>query len=383
MSRILARYVFLSPWHNLLKLGDKQMKKCLVLSLAALSVGTANAQSSITLFGTVDHAVQNVRGDGNGSVTRMVQGGNAPSKLGFRGIEDLGGGLSASFWLEAGLNTDSGSGFTTSTNNQTSGVTGGGGFTFNRRSTVSVAGPFGEVRLGRDYSPSYWAFALVDPFGNLGVGSNFALMGALGTAYGVQTNVRASNSIGYLLPSGLGGFYGQAMYALGENASNAPSGTSDDGRHVGGRVGYGAGPIDLSTAYGRTTLVTGDYIQENIAGSYNFGAFMLTGGVFRSEIKATVLRASNSWTIGAIVPVGASQFKASYTAAKQNAAAGNNDGNMIALGYVYNLSKRTALYGAYSRIDNKGSSILYNQGRAVATPGGTATGVEVGLRHNF
>ena len=76
------------------------------------------------------------------------------SRLGFRGTEDLGGGLNASFWLEAGLNNDNGTGASTSTNNSTStsqaGASGSQGLTFNRRSTVSLASTWGELRLGRD-----------------------------------------------------------------------------------------------------------------------------------------------------------------------------------------------------------------------------------------
>ena len=362
------------------------MKKTFVLCALACAAMGAQAQSSLTLFGVVDTTVQNVRGAGNGHVTRLVQGANASSRLGFRGTEDLGGGMSASFWLEAGVNTDSGAGAATNTNNQASGVTpsaAGGGLVFNRRSTVSLAGGWGELRLGRDFAPSYLTLSAADPFGNVGVGSNFNLLGALGTARGAQTGVRVSNSVGYFLPSNLGGIYGNVMYAMGENPNNSAGGTSSDGRHVGARIGYRAGPFDISGAYGRTKLAAGDYVQADVAGSYDFGFLKLLAGVYREEVRAATTARANSWSVAATAPLGAGLLKASYTATNQNAGAGDNDASLLALGYVYNLSSRTAVFATFSRIDNKGVSVLYNQGRAVSTPGGTATGVDVGLRHAF
>lgn len=362
------------------------MKKLFMLSALACAAMGVQAQSSVTLFGVVDNAVQNVRGAGNGHVTRLVQGANASSRLGFRGTEDLGGGMSASFWVEAGVNTDSGAGAATNTNNQASGVSpaaAGGGLTFNRRSTVSLAGSWGELRLGRDFAPSYLTLSAADPFGNVGVGSNYNLLGALGVAKGAQTGVRVSNSVGYFLPSDLGGIYGNVMYALGENASNAPGGTSSDGRHVGARIGWRAGAFDISGAHGRTTLAAGDYVQTDFAGSYDFGFVKLMAGVYREEVRAAAKGRANSWSVGATAPVGVGLLRASYTSTNQNAEAGNNDAAMIALGYVHNLSKRTAIYTTISLIDNKGAGVLYNQGRAVASPGGNATGMDIGLRHAF
>src|SRR5205085_4846578 len=126
-----------------------------------------SAQSSVALFGIVDAAARHVsnRGPAGGSVTRLHNSGESSSRLGFRGTEDLGGGMSGSFWLEAGLNNDDGTGQTLSTNNQfaapASFAAGGGeagrnarasngtGLVFNRRATVSLAGGLGEIRLGR------------------------------------------------------------------------------------------------------------------------------------------------------------------------------------------------------------------------------------------
>ena len=173
------------------------MKKSLIALAVLAASGAAMAQSSVTLFGIVDATYAY----GSGSVankSQLTNSGYNSSRLGFRGVEDLGGGMSASFWLEAGVNNDNGSGGTTSTNNQgASGVTGGGGLTFNRRSTVSLNGGFGEVRLGRDYTPTFWNHTIYDPFGTNGVGSSVNTFSTLGS--GTTTLVRANNSIGYFL----------------------------------------------------------------------------------------------------------------------------------------------------------------------------------------
>ena len=132
------------------------MKKSL-LALAALTAfaGVASAQSSVTLFGIVDLSARGVD-NGIGTRSTINQDGNSSSRLGFRGVEDLGGGLKAGFWIEGALSADTG--------NAT-------GQTWQRRSTVSLMGGFGEIRLGRDYTPTFWNHTVFDPFGTNGVGS--------------------------------------------------------------------------------------------------------------------------------------------------------------------------------------------------------------------
>lgn len=130
------------------------------------------AQSSITLFGVADAAISHYSVKSvyynsplpslppvaspievGRSQTVLSSGGNASSRLGFRGTEDLGGGLAASFWLEAALNLDTGA---------------VPNLAFSRRSTVSLSGNAGELRLGRDYVPTYWNESVFDPMGAVG-----------------------------------------------------------------------------------------------------------------------------------------------------------------------------------------------------------------------
>ncbi|MDO8755830.1 MAG: porin, partial [Polaromonas sp.] len=227
------------------------MKKSLIAMAILAAAGVASAQSSVTLFGVVDATVAH----GSGSVankTQLTNSGYNSSRLGFRGVEDLGGGLKASFHLEAGVNNDNGSGANTSTNNQSTGSTGGGGLTFNRISTVSLSGGFGDVRLGRYYTPQFWNLTVYDPFGTNGVGTTQTLNSSLGG----PVAVRASNSIGYTTPS-FGGFKVWAAYYMGENLSNAGA-TRNDGRGLAVRLSYDNGPISVALATSKTDYATGN-----------------------------------------------------------------------------------------------------------------------------
>jgi predicted porin len=351
------------------------MKKSL-LALAVLGAfaGAASAQSSVTLFGIVDTSAANISNKTSAGVKTTTQqlrtDGINSSRLGFRGVEDLGGGLKAGFWLEAGVNPDVGT-----TNSKF----------FNRRSTVSLMGGFGEIRLGRDYTPSFWNLTVFDPFGTNGVGSltNLLTQPSATTALngtpltsGATTLVRADNTIGYFLPSGIGGVYGQAQVAAGEGA--------DTNKYVGGRLGYAAGPVDVAVGYGQTGK-TNKFKLLDVGGAFTLGPAKLTGQYVQEKqasVKNTV------YQLGTVVTMGQGELHAAYTHANmEGGAAGtvlasNSDANQIAVGYVYNLSKRTALYGTGSRIKNKGAA-NYTVGGPGSAAGGTSTGVEAGLRHSF
>jgi predicted porin len=381
------------------------MKKSLIALAVMAAAGAASAQSSVTLFGIVDVNYNYIKGDGNGHVSRLTDSGYNSSRLGFRGTEDLGGGMSASFWLEAGLNPDNGTGDATNTNNQVSGtaltgVGGAQGVTFNRRSTVSLAGGWGELRLGRDYVPTFWNLTVFDPFGTNGVGAYTNLAISAGTGVGGQsallTSTRASNSIGYFLPPNLGGFYGQFMYAMGENASNVAAG-KDDGRYIGGRLGFASGPFNVAVAYGQTKFTVGgaavngvspvgaDYRVANIGGQWDFGFGKLLAQWGRDEIRSPVHPKQDTYLIGGLIPVGAGEIRLAWAHAnvKTPISAAVDDADQFAVGYVHNLSKRTAVYATYARVNNKGQGIAFSNGRATTELGGSTDGFDLGIRHSF
>ena len=359
------------------------MKKTL-LALAVLAAsGAAFAQSSVTLFGVVDATLAFGRGDVSNK-QQLTNSGYNSSRLGFKGTEDLGGGLNASFWLEAGLANDDGQGAGTNANNQpvgafdaTSGANapvraGTQGLTFNRRSTVSVAGGFGEVRLGRDYTPNFWNHTVFDPFGTNGVGTQQMAISSIAG----PTLVRASNSVGYFLPGNIGGAYGQVQYYFGENAS---TGTSA-GTGYGLRGGYAAGPINAALAYSRTNQAVGNIATTNIGASYDFGMAQVMGAYNQDKVSASGVT-GKGYVVGVLAPVGAGQIRAAYSSYKTDAA-GTPKTNKLALGYVHNLSKRTALYTTVARTSNSGGASSALNG-ATTNVNGSSTGYDFGVRHSF
>jgi predicted porin len=352
------------------------MKKSLIALAVLAAAGAASAQSSVTLFGIVDATF--ARGTGSVSdKTQLTNSGYNSSRLGFRGTEDLGGGMSASFWLEAGVANDNGAGGTTNTNNQATGGTGGGGLTFNRRSTVSLAGGWGELRLGRDYNPQFWNLTVFDPFGTNGVGttqvlnSNSAITGAI--------NVRSSNSIGYFLPGNLGGFYGQVQYYMGENNQTGAV-TEDDGTGAGLRVGFANGPFNVALAVASTKYAAGDIKTVNIGGQWNFGAAKLMGEYSRDRMESAIQITGKGGLIGALIPVGAGEIRVAASTYKIDPAGTKT--NKLALGYVHNLSKRTAVYTTVARVKNSGGATQALNGAATAADG-SSTGFDLGVKHSF
>ncbi|MDQ0610357.1 putative porin [Variovorax sp. W1I1] len=408
-------------------------------ALAALAVaGVASAQSSVTLFGVVDASISGYsstsrdlngatpadpfyvnRGSAKTSSRQLASGGYNSSRLGFRGTEDLGGGLAASFWLEAPISNDDGQ----------QGVA-----TFNRRSTVSLSGGFGEIRLGRDFTPTFWNDTVFDPFGTNGVGTNLITtastsFGAFGTpaattgpfANGLKSNYdRASNTIGYFLPPNLGGFYGQVMYGFAEKTKFSPGAATPDvlnsqrqGRYVGGRFGYANGPLDVAVAYGSSTVgddfhagVTNKVNTFNLGASYDFGPVKLFGEFSKaknkldSENQRFIFSDVNSdsvdltgYLLGVTVPVGAGLIRASYSSVKLDLNEpfelnrADPKANKLAIGYVHNLSKRTALYATVARVSNKNEAGLTVGGPGFDTRDGrtpkTSTGYDFGIRHAF
>ena len=339
------------------------MKKSL-LALAVLGAfaGVASAQSSVTLFGTVDLSAKYVKNDGSARRVSLSQDGINSSQLGFRGVEDLGGGLKASFILLSGVSADTG---------RNSGDT--AGKTFNRRATASLMGGFGEVRLGRDYTPTFWNNTIFDAFGTNGLGDS----SHVGISLLQPTFVRADNSIGYFLPSNIGGLYGQFMVAASEGVTT--------GKYTGGRVGFAAGPFDIAGAYAQSgiTGTTEKAKDFNIGGSYDLGVVKLMGYYDQTkQLTAKLTRVSGS----VVVPMGQGEIHAGYSQGKLNDAA-NSKAQQLALGYVYNLSKRTAVYSTVAQISNKGAAQASIAGgtaiSAAPTAGGKSKGFEVGVRHFF
>jgi predicted porin len=335
------------------------------------------AHAQVTVFGVLDLAVNLTRADGASSIWKLEGDGNTSSRLGFRGSEDLGAGWKANFWIETAINPDVGTSGATSTNNKDSVNT--GGLTWGRRATVGLASPFGELRVGRDYVPSFSNLTTsMHPFGTNGVGSSghlFYQVNAGGTT--VRTNVRASNSIGYHLPDNRLGLYGNLMVATGEQAPDTA--TEKDGNHLGVRLGWRGGPVNLAVARGKTNYATGNFVQTNAGLNVKVGPAKLMSLWGENKVGVTSTRI---WMLGTQLGVGErGEVRLAYSQLKARGVA--NDAAHLALGYVHDLSKRTSLYATVARIDNKGSGTRFNPGTATTQPGGNADGAEFGLKHSF
>ena len=356
------------------------MKKSL-LALAVLGAfaGAASAQSSVTLFGVVDLNLQYID-NAAGSQYSMGQDGLNSSRLGVRGTEDLGGGMTASFWIEGAMNPDIG----TAT-----------GQSWQRRSTVSLAGGWGELRLGRDYTATFWNSTIFDPFGTNGVGSagNLAfVLPPIPSGGGYSTLLRANNMVGYFLPSGIaGGLYGQVQLAAGENAPG--------NKYFGGRLGYAAGPFNVAASYGRTQVTIAatptlgadqSGTQWNLGGSWNFGFMQIMGYWGNIEVGNA---SQDNWFIGAQAPMGVWTFKASYGQVDRSDSTpgslfNNQSASQFAIGAVYDLSKRTALYTTYSHIGNDNGArfvvgSLQNVAAGGSGPDASSSGFQLGVKHSF
>ena len=344
------------------------MKKTL-LALAAIAASSAAfAQSSVSLYGVVDASLESVKG--SDTVTRVSSDNLASSRLGFKGTEDLGGGLKANFVLETNVKMDTGAN--------------GGGATrfFDRAAWVGVSGGFGELRLGRQDT-------------SLGLlAGNSSILGAQGyddlkiaKTFSGDTYRRTDNAITYMLPKLVDGLSAQVQYSTAAGTSTAV-GTEDAdklGSHYGLNVqyavtnGFSAG---LGYIHAKRTNTVDDTGLLAYVG-YDFGMAKLTGYVEQDKRDGM---AEKRQVLGARldVPVG-KDFKLQASVAQvkdQEMTANNKDkATILALKGIYSLSKRTALYALFTNVKND-DQVGLNVGQAVAD-GKTARGLAIGLSHKF
>ena len=368
------------------------MKKSLIALAVLAASGAAMAQSSVTLYGVADAAVTYVNGLDNW--TGLNSGANKTSRLGFRGVEDLGGGLKANFVLEGGFNLDTGDG-------ESGGAT-DSGFQFKRQSTVGLAGNFGEVRLGRELTAAYNATARYDVFGSVGIAHSQlwdedGMTRATRTfddRYHYTTNQRVSNAITYVSPD-FSGFKVAANYGFGEVA-----GKNSDGRYFGGGLTYDNGPLSLGLGAERMNKGDGAAMQAqasnditawSLGGSYDLGVAKLLAAYRQSTAKDVAILGATSdlknrgYMLAVTAPVGPGLVRAAYNRyeAKFDGEKGVTD--QFGLGYVYNLSKRTSVYGTYAYIKNKDDNALnltVNSSSGVKS-NGSQQAVQVGITHAF
>lgn len=326
-------------------------KSLLALAVLAAIAGTASAQNNVTIYGIVDVGLAH-EDNGTASVTRMDSGNVYGSRLGFRGTEDLGGGMSALYTLEMGLNMDTGA---------------GQGPLFNRQALVGLKNSAGTVTLGRQYTPMFRAQLAYDPFFT-GFAGNAGRMMSNGSG---PSGPRADNSIFYVTPN-VNGIEGQLMYGLGEQA-----GDSAKLREIGAALGYARGPVGLKLAHHNAKDVTGAISAKNtnLSGTYDFGVAKLHAAYQINKTGSTL--DTRDSLIGVSVPLGAGKLMASYIR-KDDRIRANADASQAAIGYLYALSKRTDLYTSYSHINNDSASSI-----RVPTAGNSDRLLNAGISHKF
>lgn len=370
------------------------MKKTLIALAALAATGAVMAQSSVTIYGVVDQAVTRTsNSNGGGSNTGLTSGANVTNRLGFRGTEDLGGGLKAKFQIETNLAADAPSATTIG----------------DRGAWVAIASDsMGEVRLGREYNNAFWNPISFSAWGTNGVGATIfhaargayfgtgtgiggagAGAGFVGTSHSSDPYIWNNNSISYILPGNLGGVYGSIQYAFDEQAAAGNS----LGQNTNMRIGYKAGALDVALGYGAVDgqAAINDVKSLNIGASYDFGVVKVMAVWNEDKQKDAATGAAESklsgYEIGAVMPMGPGRLRAAYGTVKLddlNPATANLKANKFAIGYVYPMSKRTSVYTSYARVSNKnGAAFRLAPAGTAGTGNFTSSGIDFGISHTF
>lgn len=336
----------------------------LMCGLAASSVHVqAAAQTAVQIYGIVDSGVAhltNVNAAGD-SITKIPSlTSSFPSRIGFRGSEDLGGGLQAFFVLENGLALDTG------TQQQ-------GGRLFGRQANVGIKGAWGTVTIGRQLNMTYISALKTDVLG--------PHLFAIGSIDPYLPNARSDNAIGYM--GNFGGFVLGATYSFGRDASAAggPAATNCAGEVAGnsqacrqytGLAGYETKAWGLNASY--------DRMNGNVGAAG--GPTKLGGGVVDRETNAATGRTdSDLYYLGVSHPIGA--FVVDAQVARRDTKNSDNDVDMFVARLTYAMSKRTFVYTALGRMDNKGASAVALDAGGTVGAGLGQNGFMVGLRHHF
>jgi predicted porin len=343
------------------RLAAAAMFTCLPLAAVAQ---TTNVQ----LYGVIDAgvAVQDTGNPGEGRTTQVGSGNQSTSRFGFKGTEDLGNGLKAIFNLEAGFNADDG---------KSDADTGKG--LFQRRAVVGLEGSFGQLTIGREYSPIAAVAGSSDIFGQGFYGTNLSAFGSSPD----RLTRRLANSVNYKSAS-YNGLKFLAAYSAGEKAT----GPSNDLKGVG--LEYANGPLYLGAAYHTIKrLDSNDDKQYAVGAGYNFGSFEVKGNWMVADGEGVATGKYTQYNLGAAVPVGEGKF---YVNLQQNKNDANDaKGNAWAVAYSYTLSKRTNLYASYASLNNNSLATFgLSSSSNNLVPAATAKGADpdvfaVGIRHTF
>ena len=364
------------------------MKKSLIALavLGTFGMGAAQAADTVQLYGIIDLGVAHYS-NGNGSVTKLGTGIQSGSRIGLKGSEDLGGGLTAVFQAETGFCANGGSSAAStggSVNTSGSQYCTGGGF-MGRTSMIGLKGGFGTVAAGRMYTFTFNDQAAVDPFG-------YGLTGTISNIGTIGAPARASQVLAYVSPN-FAGFNFGAAYVFGDGLGLTTATTSQTTGAYNLHGGYNNGPLMVGLDYMRVNYSNGNAAAKHtmLVGTYDLGVAKLAAMYAQNKLSAMTGADAGklqAWMLGATVPVGPGAILASYTQSKNKDVA-HTTSKQIAVGYTYALSKRTNLYTSYAHISN-GSATFAAVGDATgnndAPAGGlgmSSSGFALGIRHQF
>ncbi len=352
------------------------MKKSLVALAALAVVGAASAQSSVTIYGRAELGARHNGATPTTGSSNQMETSNGTSRIGFTGVEDLGGGLKATFKLETRMGLESGS---------NDGTNGARPF-WQGESTVGLAGGFGSVRLGRALTAYRNIDSSGDPWGTEKVASlapasvksdttNATSVAGVVTpdsAYSDGGGLARTDGIHWVSNDYSGfkgalsfGFKSQSPAVTGQQRlANAITGTTP----AAGSVPYAPGTkSDISAAiwYAQGPIYIGGGYEQNrrdetgwtVAGSYDFGGMMGASGLklmAAYTVKDTAIAGPDykATSLAVVIPFGAFTFKGGYIDAKAEGSGSKTGNSKLGLGLDYALSKRTSLYSAYG--DPKG-----------------------------
>ncbi|OEZ63888.1 MULTISPECIES: porin [unclassified Duganella] len=358
----------------------------LTLLLAALAPAAALAQSgNITFYGKLDVALDSVRFSSapGKAATSARYLSNDISYWGLRGSEDLGDGTRAYFKLESGFSADTG-------------TSSGGNQLFDREALVGYGGKWGSLQLGSQYAPSLFVQVRSDPFGRNQNGNGITLTQQIpGNLRGFVGQLPLNNAVQYISPA-LEGVSVRVLYSFSERAA-APK---DLGEFTGGSIDYfKGGPLYVGASYevqklpGASPSEVWSNKTATLGATYAFAPVKLFGYLMHNTLtgKSQV----NAQLIGATIPLGLADIKATYSRRKIDDTAGGKT-NIVAVGYFYHLSKRTDVYTSVARLDNGAATNfgIWPSDKTYAPPvvaGGSGlpvlgqdiTSIEVGFRHFF
>jgi predicted porin len=317
------------------------MKKTLILTaLAAATVAPAFAQSSVTVYGRLNLTMESRK---VGNVTDKGVYNNA-SRLGFRGVEDLGGGMKAGFVLEHGFNPATGA---------------AAGTFWGRESNVYLAGNWGKLRLG-NMGPTMAYFTLADYISNHNHDT-----GVSEDAFYLYPG-RANHMVAYTSPT---------MGGVTIDAQVSESRPGDLGRTVVLTANYEGGPLHLGAAYEKD----GDNKEMGVRAAYDIGAVTLGAYYIRNTDIGGVAGADrSSMRVSAMYTMGATELHLNIGRAGDVGGVADTGATQMTAGVNYNLSKRTKVYGFYTKVNNQANA-AYVSGAA----GADVSSLALGVRHNF